>query len=232
MLLVILLILVSATWAFIKIADEVIEGDTQAFDRWAVRSMRQVDDPSIPIGPSWMQEMGRDATAFGGIGALVLFTLAISGYLWIDGKTQMMWLLMTSAAGGTLVSSSLKYLFSRPRPDIVPHLSIVSTSSFPSGHSMLAAVIYLTLGALLAASATRTAVKVYVLGVAVLLTVIVGVSRVYLGVHYPTDVLAGWMAGLTWSLLCWLVARWLQRHRRIESPNDEATLVPASFRDV
>ena len=214
-----LLTLACATWTFIKLADEVIEGDTQAFDHWAIRSMRQLDNPAVPIGPGWLQEMGRDATAFGGIGALVLFILAVSGYLWIERKTRMMGFLIASTSSGIAISSGLKYLFNRPRPEIVPHLSIVYTSSFPSGHSMLAAVVYLTLGSLLAATASRTALKIYILSVAVILTIIVGVSRVYLGVHYPTDVLAGWIAGLIWSLFCWLVARWLQRHRQVEPPS-------------
>jgi undecaprenyl-diphosphatase len=118
--------------------------------------------------------------------------------------------LFAATGGGLLLSSLLKGWFNRPRPEIVPHLSYVYTSSFPSGHSMLAAVVYLTLGSLLAASVTRRRIKAYILFVAILLTTLVGVSRVYLGVHYPTDVLAGWMAGLAWSLLVWLAARKLQ----------------------
>jgi undecaprenyl-diphosphatase len=125
---------------------------------------------------------------------------------------------LVSIVGGLLLSSGLKAMVSRPRPDVVPHLSIVYTSSFPSGHSMLSAVVYLTLGSLLAATTQQTVLRIYVLAVAVLLSVIVGVSRVYLGVHYPTDVLAGWVAGLGWALLCWLVARWMQRRRKVEQP--------------
>ena len=194
-LLAVLLLLAVCTWAFIEIADEVVEGDTHAFDKWMVRSMRQADDPAEPIGPRWLHEMGRDATAFGGIAALLTFTAITAGYLWIDRKVRMAALLVVSALGGVLISTALKHLFSRPRPDIVPHLSIVYTSSFPSGHSMLAAVVYLTLGSLLASVIPRRALKIYVLGVAIFLTVVVGISRVYLGVHYPTDVLAGWIAG-------------------------------------
>ncbi|TWU22748.1 phosphatase PAP2 family protein [Bythopirellula polymerisocia] len=82
---------------------------------------------------------------------------------------------------------------------------------------MLSAVVYLTLGSLLAASIQRRSLKFYVLAIAVLLSLIVGISRVYLGVHYPTDVLAGWIAGLVWALLCWLVARWLQQRHKVET---------------
>lgn len=215
LLLVVLLVLAISTWAFIALVDEVLEGDTQAFDKWVVRSMRRADDPAVPIGPGWLQEVGRDATALGGIAALLLFTTIVAGYLWLDGKTRMTLLLIISSLSGLLVSSALKHIISRPRPNIVPHLSIVYTSSFPSGHSMLSAVVYLTLGSLLATAIPRTSLKIYVLSVAVLLTIIVGISRIYLGVHYPTDVLAGWIAGLAWALLCWIIAQWLQRRKQV-----------------
>ena len=81
---------------------------------------------------------------------------------------------------------------------------------------MMSAVVYLTLGALLARSQPRKRLKAYFLLVAAFLTLIVGVSRVYLGVHWPTDVLAGWTAGAVWAILCWLAARRLQRSRRLE----------------
>ncbi len=211
-----LLVVLLAIFGFIQIADEVVEGDTDAFDTWMVRSMRQSDDLAVPIGPPWIQEMGRDATALGGVGSLTLLTVIVSGYLLLDRKPRMMWFMVSATVSGWLISSALKYMFARPRPEIVPHLSIVHTSSFPSGHSMLSAVVYLTLGSLLAATIPTIKQRVYVLSVAILLTALVGVSRVYLGVHYPTDVLAGWIAGFAWALLCWLVARWMQRHHQLE----------------
>ncbi|WP_417380724.1 phosphatase PAP2 family protein [Gimesia sp.] len=216
LLLVVYLGFVVSTWAFIKIADEVLEQDTQAFDKWVIRSLRQTDDPATPIGPVWAQEIGRDLTAFGGVAALVFFTVIVAVYLWIEKKPRVIALLLAAALGGLLLSSLLKHFISRPRPDVVPHLSQVYTSSFPSGHSMLSAVIYLTLGALLASVIPRTILKVYVLSVAILLTILVGLSRIYLGVHYPTDVIAGWIAGLSWALFCWMIARWLQNRDQIE----------------
>jgi undecaprenyl-diphosphatase len=210
------LLLVAAAWGFVELASEVLEGDTGAFDRWMVRAMRQPDDLATPLGPLWLQEMGRDATALGGMGSLTLFTLAVTGYLWLDNRRRMAWFVLAATLSGLLVSLGLKQVFGRPRPDIVPQLSHVVTSSFPSGHSMLSAVVYLTLGALLAASTARRVLKVYVLAVAMLLSMLVGISRIYLGVHYPTDVLAGWMAGLVWALFCLLLARWLQRFRHVE----------------
>ncbi len=214
------LIVVAAVWGFVEIASEVLEGDTRAFDQWMVRAMRQPDDPAVPLGPLWLQEMGRDATALGGMGSLTFFTLAVTGYLWLDDRRRMALFVLAATFSGLLISLGLKQIIARPRPDLVPQLSHVVTSSFPSGHSMLSAVVYLTLGSLLAASTPRRVLKIYVLTLAILLSLLIGVSRIYLGVHYPTDVLAGWMAGLAWALLCLLVARWLQHSRQIEPEPD------------
>jgi len=219
--LVAVLLIVGGTWGFIALADEVREGDTQRFDDWAVRAMRRADDPSQPIGPHWLPEVGRDLTALGGVAVLSLTTAFVAGYLLIVRKYHAMWLVLAATLGGLLISTLLKHLIDRARPDLVPHLSHVYTSSFPSGHSMLSAVVYLTLGALLTRLASERRVKLYFLAAALLLTFLVGVSRVYMGVHYPTDVLAGWTAGLVWALLCWLVARYLQRRGAVEKDADE-----------
>ena len=210
------LIVIGGTWGFIALADEVKEGDTQRFDDWAVRALRRSDNPAIPIGPRWLQEAGRDITALGGVTVLSLVTLAVVGYLFMVKKYGAMWLALAATVSGLILSTFLKYLIDRQRPQLVPHLSQVFTTSFPSGHSMLSAVVCLTLGALLARIAPGMLVKLYFIGVALLLTFLVGLSRVYMGVHYPTDVLAGWTAGLVWAIVCWLVARWLQHRGAVE----------------
>lgn len=212
-----LLAVVATTWGFIELAAEVVAGDTQAFDHWAVRAVRQADDPAVPIGPHWLPEASRDATALGSIAVLSFFTLVVAGYLWLDRKVWMMLYLLVATASGLVVSLGLKQLYDRPRQDLVPRLSEALTTSFPSGHSFLSTVVYLTLGSLLATVIPRRAVKIYVLAIAVVLAVVVGLSRLYLGMHYPTDILAGWMAGLGWALLCWMIAHWLQRHHQLES---------------
>jgi undecaprenyl-diphosphatase len=212
-----LAIVVASVWLFADLADEVLEGDTSRFDERVLLMMRQADDPATPIGPSWLAEVGRDITALGGTAVLVLVIVAVCGFLWLTDKHGAMWLVLASTIGGLLLSSMLKYFFARPRPDVVPHLADVHTASFPSGHSMRSAVVYLTLGALLARLVARPLVKLYFLAVACLLSGLVGASRVYLGVHFPTDVLAGWLAGLVWATLCWLVARWLQKRGQVES---------------
>lgn len=216
-----LALVIAAIWGFISLADEVIEGETHAIDRQVVRAMRQADDPATPIGPLWVQEMGRDATALGGNGFIVLLTVVVLGFLLMSGRRATAVFMVIAVTGGFVGSHLLKTLISRPRPDIVPHLSHVHTYSFPSGHAMISAVVYLTLGVITAMVVGRRRLKWYVLSVALLLTLIVGVSRVYLGVHYPTDVFAGWIAGLAWALLCWLVARLLQRRGQIEPASSE-----------
>jgi undecaprenyl-diphosphatase len=214
--LVAMLLIVGGVWAFAEIADEVIEGETQSFDERLVRMMRQADDPANPIGPAWLAEVGRDMTAVGGIAVLALVTGSVVGYLVIDRKFRAAVFIVVATFSGLVVSTVLKGAFDRPRPDIVPHLSHVISSSFPSGHSMMSAIVYLTLGALLAGLTKSLRLRVYFIGVGVLLTVLVGVSRVYMGVHYPTDVLAGWTAGLVWATLCWLIERRLQRRGVVE----------------
>jgi undecaprenyl-diphosphatase len=210
------LAMVAGIWTFIAIADRVVEGKTLRFDERLIRSLRDADNPSDPIGPEWLEEVGRDLTALGGVAVLGLVTVAVAGFLLIRRTYHAMWFVLGATVGGLVLSLLLKRSFARPRPELVSHLSAVYTSSFPSGHSMLSAVVYLTLGALLARLVERPALKVYVLVVAMLLTLLVGVSRVYMGVHYPTDVLAGWSVGLAWAILCWLVARRLQRRGLVE----------------
>jgi undecaprenyl-diphosphatase len=212
--------IVGGIWLFAGIAGEVMEGETQTFDQKLLLAMRQPGDLS-PIGSPAIQDAARDVTALGGVTVLTILTLVTGGFLFFDGKKHMAWFVYGSVAGGTIVDMILKSLFHRPRPDLVPHAAYVSTTSFPSGHSMLSAATYLTLGALLARSQPRKRLKAYFLLLAALLTFMVGISRVYLGVHWPTDVLAGWTAGATWAIICWLVARRLQTSHTIEQEKEQ-----------
>ena len=211
-----LLVVVAGTWGFIVLAGEVLEGTTQRFDERLIRALRRPADPAVPIGPAWMVEASRDITALGSVTLIVLVTTAVVGFLWLDHKFSAMGFVLVATASGFALSSALKALFRRPRPDVVPHLMRVYSSSFPSGHSIISAVVYLTLGALLSRVFRQRRFKFYILAVAVLMTGLVGASRVYLGVHYPTDVLAGWTAGLVWATLCWLAGRYLQRRGKFE----------------
>jgi undecaprenyl-diphosphatase len=209
-----MLAIVAGTWAFIYILDEVKEGETRHFDETLIRYLRAHE------GPAWLQEVGRDMTALGGVAVLTLVTFAVAGYFLLRRKYGAMWLILCATGGGLILSTVLKHFIDRDRPALVEHRSVVYTKSFPSGHSMLSAVVYLTLGSLLARIMPGRLLKLYFLALAVGLTVLVGISRVYLGVHWPTDVLAGWAGGLVWALVCWLVARRLQERGKVETDGE------------
>ena len=203
--------IVVALWAFAELADEVLEGATNDLDRDILLLLRAPGDIAEPRGAPWFQEIARDVTALGGVAVLTLATVASAGFFLIRRQSGAMIYLLATVGGGIVVSSIAKGFFDRPRPDLVPHGSIVSTASFPSGHSMMAAVAYLTLGVLIARVLADRRLKIYVLCLAMMVTVLVGVSRVYLGVHWPTDVLAGWLAGSGWAVACLLGARLVSR---------------------
>jgi undecaprenyl-diphosphatase len=215
-LLLLLLLLAAALWGFVQVVDEVREGEAEAFDRALLLALRARDDPTLPWGPPWFQEAMRDVTALGGMTIVVLVTLAASAFLACSGHRGGAVLVMVAVAGAVLWSLALKAGFDRPRPELVPHGSIAITTSFPSGHSATATATWLTLGALLARFQTRRRLKALAMGLGILIALGVGVSRVYLGVHWPTDVLAGWTLGGAWALLCWLAATWLQRRGIVE----------------
>jgi undecaprenyl-diphosphatase len=210
----------AGTWAFLEVADHVTEGGHRHVDEWVIRALREPGDPADPLGPRWVEEGARDVTALGGYAVLTLLVAGVVGYTLIARHYPAALLVLAATLGGVVLSSVLKGVYARPRPDLVPHLSHVSTSSFPSGHAMLSAVVYLTLGALLARLVDGWWAKLYFVAVAVVLAGLVGASRVYLGVHYPTDVVAGWSAGVAWAVLCWLVARGLQRRGVVEGCGD------------
>lgn len=189
---------------FAELADEVFERETHGFDTAVLTFLRMPEDTSTPIGPAWLLNAMTDITALGGYAVLTLVTLAAVLYRVArnDGFTAV---LIAAAVGtGALLGNLLKLGFDRPRPDIVEHLTHATSSSFPSGHATLAAVTYLTLGALIARGQPRLSIKALVLGGAIFITVLVGFSRVYLGVHWPTDVLAGWCLGAAWAAFWWL----------------------------
>jgi undecaprenyl-diphosphatase len=205
----------AGVWLFAALADEVMEGGTRKFDSTLLLALRRPGDLQ-PLGAPAVLNAARDLTALGGPSVLTLLTAAVSLYLALDGKKHMALFVCGSIGSGLLLSNLLKDSFDRPRPDIVPHEVYAVSYSFPSGHSMLSAVTYLTLGAILARSHERKLLKAYFLVTALFLTVLIGITRVYLGVHWPTDVLAGWTAGAVWALLCWLLTRWLQSRHALE----------------
>jgi undecaprenyl-diphosphatase len=200
---------------FSGLAGEVLEGDLQGFDQKILLSMRDPNNTALPLGGPWLEEVMRDATAMGGVFLVSFISLAVFIYLAVQRRRGEASYLAGSIVTGLAFSSLLKQGFHRPRPELFPHGSMIYTSSFPSGHSLMSALVYLTLGALLAAAQDRRGVKIYILSLSALVTLIVGLSRVYLAVHWPSDVLAGWLAGAAWAMLSWLVwTRLLHRHQR------------------
>ena len=194
-------------FVFLILAGEVMEGETLAFDRTILLAFRQADDPSRPIGPAWITSALFDLTALGGPTVIVLVILAVVGFLVVQSRYWTAFFVFMTALSGEVVSVAMKTLFARPRPGLAPHLREAFSSSFPSGHAMQSAIIYLTLGAMLMRLTSGRLTKIYCVTVAMLLTFLVGLSRVWLGVHYPTDVIAGWIVGLFWASLCWLAAQ-------------------------
>jgi len=215
-LLLLLCTLAGGIWAFVEIAEEVQEGDFHAVDTAIMLALRSAGDPADALGPAWREEMARDITALGSLVVLAVITLAASGYLFLQRKRHAALFVFVAVGSGAALSFALKAGFDRPRPDLVSHAATVFTSSFPSGHSMTAAVAYLTLAAVLIRVETRRRLRAYVLSLAILIPLAVGVSRVYLGVHWPSDVLAGWTAGAAWAVLWWGIALWLQSRNKVE----------------
>lgn len=204
---------------FGHIAEEVFEGDAAKFDQTILLFFRNASDLSDPIGPRWIEEMARDITALGSYAVLSIIFSAVVIYLFMARQRGAAFWVLAAVGGGVVLSNLLKLVYERPRPDLVPHAARVFTTSFPSGHATLSAITYLTLGALLASLHGLLRFKVYFLSLAILLTIAVGISRIYLGVHYPTDVLAGWCIGAAWAALCWSIFNWLQGRGQIETPS-------------
>lgn len=209
------LLFVAALWAWgVALLVASLEySRIERFDEQVLLLLRRPDDLAVPIGPSWLLTAARDLSALGSTTVLVFMVVSVVGYLLLERRMGMLGFVLAATCGGGLIVDVLKPLFARPRPQVVPHLVPVHSASFPSGHSLLSAVVYLTLGALLARVTSDRITRIYLILLAALLTISIGLSRIYLGVHYPTDVLGGWVGGFLWALACGLVARELQRRR-------------------
>ena len=190
---------------FAALTDEVAEGGTGRLDRLVLLAFRVPGHPDIALGPHWVQEAARDVTALGGFTVLTLVTVLATAMLVIHGRRRQALVFVATVAIAQAVSAVLKTWIDRPRPTLVEHLDLVYSSSFPSGHAMMTPAVYLTLAGILAAGEAKRSEKLLLLGGAALLSVAVGVSRVYLGVHWPTDVLGGWTLGAATALAASLV---------------------------
>lgn len=201
-----LVALALAANVFLEIADEVGEGEAGSFDRAILYALREPGDPTQPIGSHLLQIMAADLTALGSVTDLGLIVLFVVGIFLSLRRWREALLLLLASGGGLAISQGLKMLYNRDRPPLELHAVEVVNASFPSGHAMLSAAIYLTMGALVARFAEKRRIKVFVMAGAVFLALAVGLSRIYLGVHWPTDVIAGWCVGGAWATFCWLIA--------------------------
>ena len=215
-----------ASFAFI--AREVAGGQPTPLDRRVTLALRNSDNPPRPIGPAWAQEAARDITSLGSIIVVVITTAAVAGYLFLTHKPGVAWLMLLAVAGGIVLNNLLKLVFARRRPDVIVPAARVFTTSFPSGHATLSAIAYLTIGAVLSRASPSATLNLYFMVLAMALTVVIGFSRIYLGVHYPTDVLAGWCIGAAWAVFCWVLMAWLQNRGQVE-PSGALTMITALF---
>jgi undecaprenyl-diphosphatase len=189
----------------LKLGSEIAEGETNAFDRAALIWVR-----SHLGGSSGLRSFMLDLTALGDTTVLAIIIVLVTGYLAIMRRLRLAGLLVVQTAVGTSLASLLKPWFGRLRPDVVPHWVDVASASFPSGHAANSAVVYLSLAALAARATPSPPARAYLMSTAAMLACGIGLSRVYLGVHWPTDILAGWALGGGWVILCAMLTRSLR----------------------
>ena len=201
----------------VRLGSEIQEDGTSGFDRWMLLSLRQPGNLGAPAGPAWLRAVFVDISALGGVTALTLLTTSVVGYLFVAKRWITAALVAAATISGSLIERFLKISFARARPAIVPHFVEVHSLSYPSGHATNSAVVFLTLGTLLARSQATRPTRIYVVAAPMLFTILIGCSRVYNGVHWPTDVIAGWAVGGSWALLWWAIALRLQRDRNEQS---------------
>lgn len=211
--LVALVALIGVPSLFLSIAGEVAEGETAALDRRLLLAFRSPGDPSDPLGPRWFEESMRDITALGGFTVVTLLTIVAVLLLVFHQRRREALIFAGTVILAYASSEVLKAFYDRDRPMLVAHGSIVYSQSFPSGHSTAAAATFLTLATVLASFETRRRTKALIYALAITAMIAVGVSRVYLGVHWPTDVLAGWALGASWALAAWMVLVFTQPRR-------------------
>ncbi|MDN2566988.1 phosphatase PAP2 family protein [Aquibium sp. A9E412] len=216
-----LAVLAGGLFIFLEIADEVAEGEMRRIDEALFLMLRDPETLEL-LGPPWLEETAVEITALGGYPLIILAVGSVIGFLLVIGRWGPALYVFLSVGSGALISQTLKQYYGRPRPDLVEHLDPVHTASFPSGHALVTTVAYLTLGSLIMRLVDGWAVRVYVLAMALFVAAIVGLSRVYVGVHWPSDVAAGWAVGAAWASLTWLVVSALQhwRRRQKDAPDD------------
>lgn len=207
----VLTVLAVAVLGFAVFAWLALSGAADGADRTLLLSLRNPGAANDPLGPAWLEEAARDITALGGTPILFLATLGVAIHLLVRGKARLALFAVLTITLAQAASEGLKALFDRPRPDLTTHEVAVYSASLPSGHAMLSAAALFTLAFVLARAEKSVRARIFLFVVAVVLTFLIGVSRVYLGVHWPTDVATGWCAGLAWASASAMIYRRLVR---------------------
>lgn len=200
------LLCLSGLAVFGLIVEEMLEGGTTASDNAILLALRTPGHLATPIGPPWLLQSAIDLSALGGFTFIWLFTIAMAGFFALTRRWRAMIVFLAAIVGASVLDALLKLSFHRARPEIVPHLALVDNASFPSGHAMISAATYLTVGAMLTRAQKSWRVRVYLLTIFIAITLMIGLSRLYLGVHWPSDVFAGWSIGAAWALAFWIIA--------------------------
>jgi undecaprenyl-diphosphatase len=200
------------------IAGDLIAGRSFRFDAPILLALRVPGHLDVPIGPLWLRQSAIDISALGGFTLMWLFGgSGILALILIRRRAEAAWI-ATSLIGGSLLSTTLKDIIHRPRPALVPHLAWVDNASFPSGHALISAATYLTIALMLAGLVQARAARAAIVGFFSVVVVLIGCSRVYLGVHWPSDVLAGWCFGTVWAIAVFWVNRRLRGWGRRITP--------------
>ncbi len=211
-----LLVAAVSILVFVEVADDMAEADGQAFDLAVLHALRPyADDPGRPWGPWWLEEAAADLTSLGGISVLGLFAIIALGFLLIQKKRLSAVLMALGLLGGVALSEGLKSLFERERPPVAFQAVETLNASFPSGHALMSTVFYLTIGVMLTRAFPRRRLKAYALGCGITIALLIGLTRIYLGAHWATDVFAGWSVGAAWAMVLWLVAYVVERRQRL-----------------
>ncbi len=199
-------ILIGASLLFVLIAAAVSTEVFAQLDNDVLIFLRNAENLAQPRGPAWLEHFTQELTALGGWPLLTMLSVTLTVFFVLRGQWDFAIILPAVALGEMVMVSQMKLAFARLRPDAVPHLVEATSNSFPSGHAASAAAIYLTLGLMLANISTSKSMRLYAFITPVTLAVMIGLSRIYLGVHYPSDVFAGWCVGAAWASLIWIAA--------------------------
>ena len=195
--------------AFIHLGSEMVEGDTLSVDRHVLKIAQ-----ALSMVHPWIAGVMRDLSGLGSTVVLTLFTVSTVGYLALVSVRTTALLVAVSVATGSVLVSAFKLAFGRLRPDPVFSDFVVSGLSFPSGHASMSAIVFLTVGVLVESTRERWSERAYILAVSTVLTLLVGASRILLGVHWASDVVGGWAFGTAWAMAWLLLARRMAARRR------------------